>query len=129
VCYYHPSEQQECPLYLDQITFHNPYPYRLTITDKSSIPLENTVTMNLKPRDIGIFKGRHHLHWRNKITTDIDYRAILLHFNDYYYQSKAVQPVSYNQLRESLPNITPTFTYVKNYDEFRQRFVMYFDLT
>ena len=51
-------------------------------------------------REIDIFNGRNHLHWRNKLNDDIKYKAILSHYSvtklgTQEYKDKSCQDVPY----------------------------------
>jgi hypothetical protein len=120
VCY-HFSPEGECnPLYLDKARFLNPFTRRVTIKDRGGIPRENAVRIDLRPGDIAVFRGRHHLHWRDPIEVDMDYRALLLHFSDVKYR---------NQLRvaQPTPPLPHSFLDLDNYEEFREQFALYFE--
>ena len=40
----------------------------------------NALKLNIGKGDIGIFNGRNHLHWRNKATDTVSYKALLMHY-------------------------------------------------
>jgi hypothetical protein len=120
VCYHFSPEGERNPLFLDKARFANPFTFRVTVEDRAGIPRENVVRIDLRPGDIAVFKGRHHLHWRERITVDMDYRALLLHFSDVKYR---------NQLRVARP--TPQVPHelldLDNYEAFREQFALYFE--
>ena len=63
ICY-HNEGNYDYPFYIDKTYFNNPHPFRLTVYDKDGIPEENKIKMDMREGDIGIFRGRNHLHWR-----------------------------------------------------------------
>jgi hypothetical protein len=77
VCYY---SNGQYPLYMSSEFMENNYNHRYSLKDHNSIPLENRIKMDIGCGDVGIFNGRNHLHWREKLTDDISYRAILSHY-------------------------------------------------
>ena len=121
ICYQSVPERVKNPLYVDRARFSNPYTIRLTVRDRAGIPERNVVRMDLKPGDIGIFRGRNHLHWRDAILEELDYRAILLHFCDYKYKG------AMSKASISVPNIAEKQLYFDSYDEFRNTYIMYFE--
>jgi hypothetical protein len=131
ICY-HNDERIEYPLYIDKSYFNNPHPFRLTIDDKNGIPEQNKIKIELNEGDVGIFKGRNHLHWRDK--KDIkDYRALLFHTEDYTYNSELlsyVHPTDNKSTKCDINNIKNINTYaltdITSYDTFRRDYVMYF---
>lgn len=121
MCYHFTPEHLNNPIYLDRARFENPYPRRVTIKDRRGIPVENVVELHLRAGDVAIFRGRNHLHWRDFVSEEMDYRALLLHFTNYKY--KGVLFTGSDQL----PQIDPTLLDFESYDDFRQRYVMYFN--
>ncbi len=121
VCYHFTPEHLNNPIYLDRARFANPYPRRVTIKDRQGIPVENVVEMHLRAGDIAIFRGRNHLHWRDFIADEMDYRALLLHYSDYKYKGTFLTG------SDHIPQIDPTLLDFESYDDFRRRYVMYFD--
>ena len=121
VCYHFTPGGVSNPLYLDKARFANPYPMRLTVTDRDGIPSENVVRLDLQPGDIAVFRGRNHLHWRDAVSTEMDYRALLLHFSDYSYKG------TMSHGRQIVPHITGSLVDMNNYDEFRSIYTMYFE--
>jgi hypothetical protein len=120
ICYHSSPESLKNPLYLDRARFSNPYPWRLTVKDREGIPLANVVRLDLQPGDIAIFRGRSHLHWRDTIRDELDYRALLLHFCDYEYKGTVGHG-------SPVPNITKDQVFFDSYDEFRRTHMMYFE--
>jgi hypothetical protein len=120
VCYHFSPEGAHNPLFLDKARFTNPFTFRVTVKDREGIPRANVVRIDLQPGDIAIFRGRHHLHWRERITVDMDYRALLLHFSDVKYR---------NHLRVArpTPHVPHSRLDLDNYDEFREQFALYFE--
>ena len=111
------------PIFIDKSLFGNPYTHRLTIKDKSSIPVENIIELNADFCDIVCFRGREHLHWRNKINFDEDYRAFLVHFTDYSFNGKILQaPTEFFGIKHQLIDLN-------NYIDFRNHYAMFFDPT
>jgi len=78
VCYYSDGQY---PLYMSSEFMENNYNHRYSLKDHNSIPLENRIKMDIDCGDVGIFNGRNHLHWREKLTDDIKYRALLSHYS------------------------------------------------
>lgn len=124
VCYRFTPEGERNPIYVDRARFENPHTHRLTVMDRSGIPRENVVAMHLKPGDLAVFRGRNHLHWRDFISSDIDYRAILLHYSDYKYKGRLIPPQP-----DMLPSIEAKLIDLESYDRFRERYAMYFKPT
>ena len=108
------------PLLLDKARFANPYTQRMTVKDKAGIPSGNVVSMDLAPGDIAAFRGRNHLHWRNPIAGDMDYRAVLLHFSDFKYKNTVVKG-------QPIPHVIDSLVDVDSYDRFRETYAMYFE--
>jgi hypothetical protein len=77
-CYY---DTGIYPLYICKDFIDNNYNSRYTIKSSELIPEDKRVKIDIRPGDIGIFKGRNHLHWREKLTEDIAVRAILTHYS------------------------------------------------
>lgn len=121
VCYHFTPEHLSNPIFVDRARFENPYPRRVTIKDRGGIPVENVVEMNLRAGDIAIFRGRNHLHWRNFVSDEMDYRALLLHYSDYKYKGSLLASA------DQVPHIDATLIDFENYDDFRRRYAMYFD--
>ena len=78
VCYY---TEGDYPLYMSSEFIENNYNHRYSLKDHNSIPLEKRIKMEIGCGDVGIFNGRNHLHWREKLTNDIKYRALLSHYS------------------------------------------------
>ncbi len=121
VCYHFTPEHLNNPIYLDRARFENPYPRRVTIKDRRGIPVENVVELHLRAGDVAIFRGRNHLHWRDFVSDEMDYRALLLHFTDYKYKGMLFTG------SDQLAQIDPALLDFESYDDFRQRYVMYFN--
>lgn len=130
ICFYN-EDNISYPLYIDSAYFNNPHPFRLTINDKNGIPKDNIKKIDINDGDIGIFKGRNHLHWRdNKYVKD--YRAILLHTENYTYNGNLISYMSKNNLiKADINNVKNVSTYaltnLDSYDIFRRDYVMYFN--
>lgn len=78
VCYHSDGQY---PLYMSSEFIENNYNHRYSLKHHNSIPLEKRIKINIECGDIGIFNGRNHLHWREKLTDDIHYRALLSHYS------------------------------------------------
>jgi hypothetical protein len=128
ICFYN-EDKIPYPLYIDKSYLNNPHPFRLTIDDKSGIPEENKIKIDVNEGDIGIFRGRNHLHWREKLPVK-DYRALLCHTEDYKYNNKLVSYIFNNGIKADINNVKNINTYsltdLNNYDNFRKDYVMYF---
>jgi len=120
VCYHFTPEGADNPLFLDRAKFFNPYTARVTVDDKAGIPETNIVRIDLSPGDIAVFRGRTHLHWRQAIENEMDYRAILMHFTDSEYKNAL-------QKGRHTPNVTQDLIDLNNYTEFRENYSMYFE--
>lgn len=120
VCYHFTPQGAKNPLLLDKAKFANPYTQRMTVADKDGIPARNVVRMDLEPGDLAVFRGRNHLHWREAIATDMDYRALLLHFSDFKYKGAIVKG-------RPIPHVIDSLVDVDNYDGFREAYAMYFE--
>jgi hypothetical protein len=107
------------PLYIDKTYFNNPHPFRLTIHDKDGIPKENIIKIDINEGDIGIFRGRNHLHWRDKKYVK-DYRGILVHTEDYSYNGNTISYLHNEHNFANINNVKNIGTYeltdVNNYD-------------
>jgi len=131
ICYWN-EDKIEYPIYIDKSFFNNPHPFRLTVNDKKGIPKINIIKININEGDIVIFRGRNHLHWRDK--KDIkDYRAILLHTEDYTYNGNLISYVenSDNIIKANINEVKNINIYgltdINNYDTFRKNYIMYFN--
>ena len=126
MCFYN-QDRIPYPIYIDTAYFNNPHPFRVTIYDDiSNIPNENIVPIDINEGDIGLFRGRNHLHWRGKVDIK-DYRAILLHMEDYTYNGELVGYTMGNANINDVKNInTYALTDIQGYDKFRKDYVMYF---
>lgn len=120
VCYHFTPNGTSNPLLLDRAKFANPYTQRMTVADKGGIPTSNVVRMDLAPGDIAAFRGRNHLHWREAISVDMDYRALLLHFSDFKHKNKVVKG-------RPIPHVIDSLVDVDDYDKFREVYAMYFE--
>ena len=69
------------PIFISSIFMDNNYNNRYTEFNIDSIHEENIIKIDLKCGDIAIFNGRNHLHWREKMNSDISYKAILSHYS------------------------------------------------
>lgn len=130
ICFYN-EDKIDYPLYIDKSYFNNPHTFRLTVNDKNGIPEENKIKIDINEGDIAIFRGRNHLHWRDKLDIK-DYRGILLHTEDYKYNNKLISYVhnNNNNIKADINNVKNINTYaltdLDNYDKFRRDYVMYF---
>lgn len=77
-CYY---SEGEYPLYISSDFIENNYNMRYSLKNHDSIPLKKRIKINICCGDVGIFNGRNHLHWRETLKDDINYRAILSHYS------------------------------------------------
>lgn len=133
ICY-HNLEKIDYPIYIDNAYFNNPHPFRLTINDKKSIPEKNIIKINANEGDIVIFRGRNHLHWRDKKYIK-DFRALLLHTEDYTYNGKLISYIhNTNEYKKAdINNVKNINTYALNfiddYETFRTNYMMYFNNT
>ncbi len=121
VCY--KGTRQSNPIYIDRARFMNPYVNRVTIKDKATIPADNVERIDVDCMDIGIFRGREHLHWRDLIEFEEDYRAMLIHFTDYTLNGVSMDPPK----RDQISGIGAGLLDFDDYMEFRRRYCMYFD--
>lgn len=76
-CY---ASEKDYPIYISKQFIENNYIERYT-EDMNNIKHEDIVEINIQVGDIGFFNGRNHLHFRNKLTEDINYRGILTHYS------------------------------------------------
>lgn len=128
ICFYN-EDKNDYPLYIDKAYLNNPHPFRLTVDDKNGIPEENKIKIDINEGDIVIFRGRNHLHWRDKLPIK-NYRAILCHTEDYKYNNKLISYIHNNNIAniKDIQNInTFSLTNVNNYEKFRRDYVMYFE--
>jgi hypothetical protein len=124
------EDRIEYPIYIDKAYFNNPHPFRITIKNRDTIPIENILKFDLNEGDILIFRGRNHLHWRDNIYVK-DYRAILLHTEDYTYNGKLISYVHPNKKDnadiQNIKNIDiRALTFIDSYETFRKDYVMHF---
>ena len=125
ICFYN-KDMINYPILLDKAYFQNPYPFRLTVDDAINIPKNNIIQIELNEGDIAIFRGRNHLHWRYKKYI-IDYRALLLHTEDYMYNNELIGYTNQNADVNNIKNINIyALTDLTSYDKFRKDYVMYF---
>ena len=47
----------------------------------TTTPSANIVKLNINVGDIGVFNGRNHLHFRDKVTENLNYKAIIFHWS------------------------------------------------
>tara|TARA_B100000767_G_scaffold125194_1_gene119326 strand:+ start:5176 stop:5961 length:786 start_codon:yes stop_codon:yes gene_type:complete len=130
ICFYN-EDQIDYPLYIDKSYFNNPHPFRLTVDDKNGIPEQNKIKINITDGDLVIFRGRNHLHWRDKKFIK-DYRALLLHTEDYTYNGELISYIhSENVIKADINNIKNINTYALTdmtcYDTFRKDYAMFFE--
>jgi hypothetical protein len=131
ICYYN-EDKIDYPIYIDKSYFNNPHPFRLTVDDVDGIPMQNKIKIDLNEGDIVIFRGRNHLHWRDKKFIK-DYRAILLHTEDYTYNNKLISYIfsaENNCIKADINNIKNIGTYavtdIDSYEQFRIDYAMHF---
>jgi len=129
ICY-HNQDQIDYPIYMDKAYFNNPHPFRMTVDDKNGIPEQNKIKMNLTDGDLVIFRGRNHLHWRDKKFIK-DYRALLLHTEDYTYNGQLISYLHSDNVKADINNVKNINTYaltdLTSYDTFRKDYAMYFE--
>lgn len=77
ICYY---DTGSYPLYICKDYIENNYNGRYSIKSSSLIPEDKKIKIDIRCGDIGIFNGRNHLHWREKLTEDINHKCILSHY-------------------------------------------------
>jgi hypothetical protein len=78
ICYH---DTGKYPLYLCKEYVENNYNMRYSIKSSSLIPDDQKIELDIRSGDIGIFNGRNHLHWREKLNEDIIHRGILSHYS------------------------------------------------
>lgn len=78
ICYY---DTGSYPLYICKDYMENNYNHRYSIGSSSIIPEDKKIKLDIRCGDIGIFNGRNHLHWREKLNEDIVQRGILSHYS------------------------------------------------
>ena len=119
------SEKDVYPIFLDKAKFSNPYPFRLVVDDVPGIPPQNVARIDIDAGDIGVFKGRYHLHWRNKAPKGTETRAMLLHYNRLrtHYVPRNVN-ITYE--RDPIPRFKAHPTPMTSYAKFRTDYDMYF---
>jgi len=120
VCYHFSPEGERNPLFLDKARFSNPFTSRVTVKDRGGIPGENFGKIDLRPGHIACFRGRHHLHWRDPINLDMDYRALLLHFSDVKYRNHL-------RMARPTPQVPHSFLDLDTYEGLREQFALYFE--
>jgi hypothetical protein len=120
VCYSFSPDGATNPLLLDRARFSNPFTSRVTVADRAGIPEVNVVRIDLEPGDLAVFRGRQHLHWREPIFDDMDYRALLLHFSDVKYKGQL-------RIAKPGPHVPHQFIDLDNYEQFRETYALYFE--
>jgi len=78
ICY---NSEGDYPLYLSNEFIENNYNNRYSLKNSDSIHSEKICKLDINVGDIGIFNGRNHLHWRNKLDKNLNYRALLSHYS------------------------------------------------
>lgn len=78
------NSKENYPIYIDKTFIENKYNSRFTI-EREKILDENIIKMEINVGDIGFFNGRNHYHFRDKLTKDIDYKGLLLHWSTCVY--------------------------------------------
>ena len=120
ICYHSSPDGAQSPLYLDRAKFLNPHQQRLTVKDRAGIPLVNVAKLDLQPGDLAAFRGRTHLHWREAVEGEMDYRAVLAHFTDAEYNGTLLAPKFVQGVPRDLVDID-------SYQEFRELYSSYFE--
>ena len=59
----------------------NPLGKKITSNLKQKAIHNDKIEINIQVGDIGFFNGRNHLHFRNKLEENINYRGILTHYS------------------------------------------------
>ena len=78
ICYY---DTGSYPLYICKDYIENNYNSRYSISSSALIPESSKASIDIRCGDIGIFNGRNHFHWREKLNEDIIQRGILSHYS------------------------------------------------
>jgi hypothetical protein len=78
ICYH---DTGSYPLYICKDYMENNYNHRYSIGSSSIISEDKKIKLDIRCGDIGIFNGRNHLHWREKLNEDIVHRGILSHYS------------------------------------------------
>lgn len=129
ICYFN-EDKIEYPIYIDKAYFNNPHPFRLTVDDKNGIPKDNVIKINANEGDIVIFRGRNHLHWRDKKYVK-DFRALLFHTEDYTYNGQLISYIDTSVEKVNIHDIKNInihgLSHFDNYDIFRKIYCMYFN--
>ena len=107
-------------LFIDPLCFNNPYLQRVTIK-KGFDSIANKCPLDLKVGDIGIFRGREHLHWREK-TESTTYSAILCHYYDY--QEAGIRPPNKNHYK-SFKKLYKGRETINSYQEFIENYSLF----
>jgi hypothetical protein len=77
ICYY---DTGSYPLYLCSDFIDNNYNSRFSIKSSNLISENKKIKLDIRCGDIGIFNGRNHFHWREKLTDNYVVRGILSHY-------------------------------------------------
>lgn len=77
ICYH---DTGSYPLYICNDYIDNNYNSRYSIASSSLIQEDKKSKIDIRCGDIGIFNGRNHYHWREKLNEDIIQRGILSHY-------------------------------------------------
>lgn len=76
-CY---ASEKDYPIYISKQFMENNYLDRYT-EDINNVKEEDKIKINIQVGDIGFFNGRNHLHFREKLEENINYRGILTHYS------------------------------------------------
>jgi hypothetical protein len=68
------------PMYVDKQYQPNTYNARFT-TSVDNIPRKQWCELDLRQGDIGVFNGRNHFHFREKLSENINYKGLLMHWS------------------------------------------------
>lgn len=122
LCIYNSHPKKNSALYIDPSTFHNPYVNRVTILNGFK-KIKNKIALNLSAGDIGIFRGREHLHWREACEAD-SFKGILLHYFDY--STKNGNPPTQKYIRELPFLLFKGKKVFKDYIDFKEKMSLFF---
>ena len=84
---------------------------------------KNKIALNLSPGDIGIFRGREHLHWREACEAD-SFKGILLHYFDY--STKNGNPPTQKYIKQLPFLLFKGKKVFKDYIDFREKMSLFF---
>ena len=109
------------PLFIDPAKFNNPFLSRVTIST-GHVDIKNKVGLDLNEGDLGIFRGREHLHWREHTNSE-NFKGILIHFFDYSVRGTSPTQKYIKKLPFRLFKGSKRFI---NYDSFRDQMSLFF---